>query len=261
MSFSDHKIQTFTNKIASLPDQPNMLPDELKAYFDSSPEELREALNDLCDALGDTAAAANLGFAQTAGVPASTVQGAIENVQAQVSAAVVGSIPSGSITEDKLSQDVRDRLDENEAAITAEVSTRASADAAEAGSRASADTNLQNQINTHTTQIAQKCEIYTGTYTGDESAERTISLGFSPKAVLVLSQTGRVAYRHNGTTYVYGGLALQGLPSQEMYESVAYKAVEIVTNGFKVFSSSLPDYAGYINTNLEDEVYFYIAFK
>ena len=45
MSFSDHKIQTFTHKISDLPDQPNMQPEELKAHFDSSPEELRQALN------------------------------------------------------------------------------------------------------------------------------------------------------------------------------------------------------------------------
>ena len=41
MSFSDHKITAFTHRIADLPDQPNLPADELKARFDSSPEELR----------------------------------------------------------------------------------------------------------------------------------------------------------------------------------------------------------------------------
>jgi len=36
---------------------------ELKTYFDSSPEELRQALNRLCDALGEFSAAAKLGTA------------------------------------------------------------------------------------------------------------------------------------------------------------------------------------------------------
>ena len=49
MSFSDHKITQFTHKITDLPDQPNLPADELKARFDSSPEELRQAVNGICD--------------------------------------------------------------------------------------------------------------------------------------------------------------------------------------------------------------------
>ena len=49
MSFSDHKITAFTHRIADLPDQPNLPADELKARFDSSPEELRTAHNAVCD--------------------------------------------------------------------------------------------------------------------------------------------------------------------------------------------------------------------
>ena len=49
MSFSDHKITAFTYRIADLPDQPNLPADELKARFDSSPEELRTAHNAVCD--------------------------------------------------------------------------------------------------------------------------------------------------------------------------------------------------------------------
>ena len=49
MSFSDHKITQFTHKIVDLPDQPNLPADELKARFDSSPEELRQSVNGICD--------------------------------------------------------------------------------------------------------------------------------------------------------------------------------------------------------------------
>ena len=49
MSFTDHKITQFTHRIADLPDQPNLPADELKARFDSSPEELRESVNAVCD--------------------------------------------------------------------------------------------------------------------------------------------------------------------------------------------------------------------
>ena len=49
MSFSDHKITQFTHKITDLPDQPSLPANELKARFDSSPEELRESVNGICD--------------------------------------------------------------------------------------------------------------------------------------------------------------------------------------------------------------------
>ena len=176
MAFSEHKINEFTNRIAELADQPNMLPDELKQYFDSSPEELRQALNALCDALTAATAAADIGFAQTAGVPESTVLEAIEIVQAQVTAAIIGSIDM-----DTRAQDVRNRFTSIESAATSE-----------AGTRASADTNLQNQINAHTTQIAAKCELYFGSYTGDGTSSRLISLGFAPKAIICAQSDGQI---------------------------------------------------------------------
>ena len=49
MSFTDHKITQFTHRISELADQPNLSADELKARFDSSPEELRVAHNAVCD--------------------------------------------------------------------------------------------------------------------------------------------------------------------------------------------------------------------
>ena len=49
MSFSDHKITAFQHKITDLPDQPSLPANELKARFDSSPEELRQAVNGICD--------------------------------------------------------------------------------------------------------------------------------------------------------------------------------------------------------------------
>lgn len=219
MSFSDHKIVGFTHKISDLPDQPNMQPEELKAHFDSSPEELRQALNALCDALAAQTAAADIGFAQTAGVPETTVQEAIENVQSQVTEAIIGSIPSGSITGDKLAQDVRDRLSEIESAAASEASTRASADSA-----------INSRLGGHDTAIAQKCEVICGMYEGDDAETRTISLGRTPKAVLLMSQAWGLAYR--GSEYCYGGLALTDSP---LFYWNSANALKIVTNGFEVY--------------------------
>lgn len=239
MSFSDHKIVGFTHKISDLPDQPNMQPEELKAHFDSSPEELRQALNALCDALAAQTAAADIGFVQTAGVPETTVQEAIENVQSQVTEAIIGSIPSGSITGDKLAQDVRDRFSAIESAAASEASTRASA-----------DSSMQSQISALSTT---KCEVYCGFYTGDGTENRTISLSKTPRAVLVMTNSGMMYTSSSHGTY--GGLAVTGSPV--IYQSDTQQAVSIVTNGFQV------THGGQYNclmSNVSDTVYNYIAF-
>lgn len=193
MDFAGHKLNDFTHKIIDLRDQPNMQPDDLKAYFDSSPEEVRQAHNGLCDALttGTTAAtaAANIGFQRTASVPADTVQAAVENVQSQLDAAVMGHIPSGSVDGDKLAQDVRDHF-----------TTIENAAAAEASVRASSDSNLLGQVNTLNsrmataeTAIARKCEVQFGIYAGTgEYQTQTVILGYQPLAVIV--STGKTIY-------------------------------------------------------------------
>ena len=84
MGFEANRQQVFSKRIVDLPDQPDMSARDLKAYFDSSAEELRQSFNGLCDALIDFSAAAKMGYRESAGVPAQTVQGAIENVQKQV---------------------------------------------------------------------------------------------------------------------------------------------------------------------------------
>ena len=90
MGFEAYRQGTFTKRLADLADQPNMQAHELKAYCDSSPEELRQSFNRLCNALGEFTAAAKMGYTASASVPANTVQAAIENVQKQVQDAVMG---------------------------------------------------------------------------------------------------------------------------------------------------------------------------
>ena len=249
MDFADNKLTSFTKKIIDLIDQPNMQPNELKAYFDSSPEEVRQAHNSLCDALttatSAATAAANLGFQTTAGVPADNVQDAIENVQEQLDAAVMGNIPSGSVTGDKLAQDVRDRFTAIENSVTTESSARAGGDSAEASARTAADSSLQTQINT-------KCEVIVGSYVGDQTENRVINLGKTPKAVLLISNDGKMFAANENA--VFGGLAVTDSPS---YASPVYPSIiTIVTNGFQVTYSNL--YKS-LATNRQDKTYNYIA--
>ena len=245
MSFEEKKVPAFEHPISLLADQPNMQPGELKAYFDANPEILRQGLNGLCDALGDTTAAASLGFAQTAGVPESTVQDAIENVQSQLDAAVMGNIPSGSVTGDKLAQDVRDRFSAIESAATTEASARASA-----------DSNLQNQINTHTAQIATKCELYTGTYTGNGASTQNINLGFHPKAVIIMYEGFLLESMFNtGDKNAYGGIAI---------EEWNNAGIMLTSNGFQVRERTTYDPDSSIDSfrvNTSGNTYVYLAFK
>jgi hypothetical protein len=81
-----------------------------------------------------------------------------------------------------------------------------------------------------------------GTYTGDGETAQTITLGFTPKAVLVTSANG---YLDSKTAYKYGNFAING------YES---ELLEIVENGFVVKSSINDTYA-------KSNPYKYIAFK
>ena len=163
MSFSDHKITAFTHKIADLPDQPNLPADELKARFDSSPEELRESVNGICDDA--------------------------DRLEARV-AGIIAETFGDTIDKEMLSTELAAELDAKATqAALAEVSADVTAEAA---AREDADDALQ-------TAVSQKCEIYIGSYTGNfsgyneipQGAEtpmshitswQTITLGFRPRA-------------------------------------------------------------------------------
>jgi hypothetical protein len=45
------KLIAFTKKVADLSDKPSLNPSELKAQFDAAPDEARQYLNKLIDAL------------------------------------------------------------------------------------------------------------------------------------------------------------------------------------------------------------------
>ena len=75
-----------THRIAALADEPDMTADELNQYFDASPQQLMDAHNTLVTALTATTAAANLGFAPTDALTATTIQQAVEDLQAQIDA-------------------------------------------------------------------------------------------------------------------------------------------------------------------------------
>lgn len=113
-----------------------------------------------------------------------------------------------------------------------------------ANSAQSAAISAQNTAN-------NKAQIYCGTYTGNNSSSRTISLSFTPKAVLLFNNWGAAG----GGNDIYGGLAIQGTyvgPSNNI-------AIEIITNGFKVYYNYSNQVRSY--TNASNYSYMYIAFN
>ena len=98
-------------------------------------------------------------------------------------------------------------------------------------------------------------KIVTGTYTGNGTDSRTISLGFAPKAVYVCHQSGKL-YDGNGN-YYFGGLALKGHPAKP---EGGPATVELVSGGFKV-NYSMSNTKARIMTNAAGYVFHYLALE
>ena len=227
MSFSDHKIAAFAHRIADLPDQPNLPADELKARFDSSPEELRQSLNSICD-----------------DADALTIR--VDQHGTQLNQIAMNKFPDDTIKESNLHPDLAAKLNgmATQTALAAETSARQALITRVA--------TAESKLNTHTTQIAQKCEAYIGTYTGDGADTRTISLGFKPKAVFAVC----IGYyfRHEQAS---AALAVDGSPVMvENDDHTATKtALAVASNGFTVGQGDNR------HLNCQNILYHYIAFR
>lgn len=76
------KLVSFTKKVADLSDRPSLNSSELKAHFDSAPDEVRQYLNKLIEALQRTTAgdsgAKNIGVTAISGVAGTDIQTVLE---------------------------------------------------------------------------------------------------------------------------------------------------------------------------------------
>ena len=223
MSFTDHKITAFAHCVADLPDEPQIPAADLKSRFDACPEELRQSLNAVCD---DAA-----------------------RLEARVEGIVVDTF-GDTIDKEMLSDELAAELDgkATQSALSAEAAARESADSAEAAARtALAET------------VAQKCELYLGTYTGDGETTRDINIGFTPQAVFIIAQSG-VTQAENGRTY--GGMAFPNVPCKISIASDSATVIEIVENGFRVQNKQVTyAHMDAACTNVTDTLYLYVAMK
>ena len=223
MSFTDHKITSFQHKIADLADQPTLPPDELKSRFDACPEELRQSLNAVCD---DAA-----------------------RLEARVEGIVVDTF-GDTIDKEMLSDELAAELD---------AKATQTALSAEAAARESADDALDTRLTANETLTALKCQPFCGTYTGDGQAERHIELGFQPKAVLVMLQSGQSYFDNISREICYGGMAFPGTPCQTHDD---YPCVTVDATGFTVYCTDIPiGGSRTVATNDTDQVFAYLALK
>lgn len=190
---TDYKINTFQKPVASLADAPELSAQELKAYFDASPEECRAAVNGAIDTLTAAEGAQNIGFQESDSIHAATVQQAIENVQGQIKNVALGQIPEGSVdetrlseavlqkwtqeTDERLTQDIElaNRINTVQTSLTTTSQTLTNSVAA-ARSRADSAYNLANA----------KSQFILGSYVGDGKSSQNIVLGFKPRVLFVV---------------------------------------------------------------------------
>ena len=105
-----------------------------------------------------------------------------------------------------------------------------------------------------------RVKIATGTYTGNGQASQFIDLGFTPKAVLVLSFDGRLLVFMGNAHYCYGGLALTGHPAACNYNNNEVNIVSIVEGGFNVsYIDAFDPWRYFIMANAAYQVMHYIA--
>ncbi len=106
---------------------------------------------------------------------------------------------------------------------------------------------------------AQIPEIVTGSYTGTGTAERFLNLGFTPKAVFIITSYGAVFDSSNGSHTCYGGLALPGLP----VVTGGHTCLEIKAGGVGLYHWT--EYTSTFNkaytTNAKNGIYYYVALK
>ena len=145
-------------------------------------------------------------------------------------AGIVAETFGDSIDKSMLSDELQDEIDAKatQTALAAEIEAREQTDAA----------------------VAQKCEVYFGTYTGGGQAERLIELDFTPQAVLLADNFGN--YVTGGVAQYSGAFALYDTP-------IWYRDAPVLVlqeNGFTVGYLQ-----SYVATNTAEREYHFLAIK
>ncbi len=112
------------------------------------------------------------------------------------------------------------------------------------------------QANNDIQEVSGKVlEMVIRTYTGDGTTNRTIELGFTPRALLVVNDYGTTFAYLSGVAQFCGGFVTQDSPAKYSGNII----VQITENGF-IVNHYISD-GIYLVTNTEGTVYHYIALK
>jgi len=99
--------------------------------------------------------------------------------------------------------------------------------------------------------------IAVGSYVGNNASSRYISVGFQPKAVLVIDSQGIAGICPGSGNYTFGGLAVTGKPVI-LKETPKWICIEISSDGFRVYQKSY-DNVSASNCNQSNHSYHYLA--
>ena len=99
-----------------------------------------------------------------------------------------------------------------------------------------------------------KAELVFGSYVGNDATDRTISLGFTPRAMLLLNSSGATT----NSRITFGGLAMTGKPVVLM----SFTILELVSGGFQVHRGLSADNSYMAaDGNSAAITYYYMAVK
>lgn len=117
------------------------------------------------------------------------------------------------------------------------------------------DDFLREEFNENFEALDRSTRVITGVYIGDGAACRSITLGFTPSAVLLMTADGQGYTSSNGIHY--GGLALAEAPLVDSMYGYRYLVLSIGKDGFSIYER-LGDK---IHSNQENARYFYLVFR
>ena len=122
---------------------------------------------------------------------------------------------------------------------------------------------LKTIFETLSAGVSEKAKVVTGTYTGNGSASRTISLGFRPKAVIIntnsTNELNDYLYNSGGNykRFIYGASVIDNNPFDLGGDTTV---LTIVDDGFTVYYNASSTTGGWVvGSNKKNTVFSYIA--
>lgn len=215
----------------SLGDTPNVdngiTAEDLKKRYDFPAETIQNDLNALMGELEETTGASNIGAEplEDGDTSGNTIKDKLIELKNRIANAVLGQIPNGTITKEKLNTDFSNLIAEK-------------------------DGELQENLNAEMLggqRLEQFTKVVVGTYVGDGDKEKvTFECGFRPKCVIITHYSSLFTLVNERIIFHEGYGATNS--------SVDYKDVTITESGFEVTNISGTNFESLNGTNIHHYV-------